>query len=206
MKHTAKTASDSFAEAYTSALRYLASMMEEAGVRFLDLVYPGRTGAYNVCITEGSSDRIVRLESSEEDGLTAIGESGQIYPLGDDYEGQDNYDIAFLPLLVHAAWDALQKVEERCVKLTSTAQAAMYADITQYLRRRGPVRFEGGYPLPSFRDRSMTAVSEETVFTLDPVREIRMNHPLDTLNTRELRELARSINAYVKYRHNEGLD
>lgn len=206
MKHTAKTASDSFAEAYTSALRYLAMMMEEGGVRFLDLVYPGRSGAYNVSLSDGSSDKIVRLELSDEEGLTAIGESGQPYPLGNDYEGQDNYDIAFLPLLVHTAWDALQRIEERCVKLTSTAQASMYADITRFLRRNGPVRFGDGYPLPCFRENAITTVSEEAVSTLDPVREVRMNHPLDTLNTRELRELARSINAYVKYRHNEGLD
>lgn len=106
--------------AYEAALGHIAERLRENG---MDTAVPDysctQDHAYNVNRHDGTSDRVVSV-SLIDDNLHLTGESGTVYPVGEDIDGQDNYVIANLETLVEAVDRTVLKEQLKPKTPTST--------------------------------------------------------------------------------------
>ena len=103
--------------AYEHGILCIVNMMDRAGIKTVSIDYGEGPHCYNVNTHTGESDLVTRLDvhpivnangpAFVRSGLFATGESGTEYPLGDDYDGQDNYVLSDLFALVNAVNDTI---------------------------------------------------------------------------------------------------
>lgn len=194
-------------ESYSKGIEYLLRIMSFSGLTWVEPKYdPHGAKCYNMHDATGETDLIVRLDyDRENDTITAIGESGQDYPLGEDYGGQDNYTLAGLENLIVAVNDELQKFHSRGLyPVPNQVQTAVGACkvIAEFIGKDGYFSFEHGYPLPPFRDgEKIVGLTQTRIQTYTPDKR-SLTHPLGILLLKELKEIIGEINNYLKYVHN----
>ena len=206
---TSRLPIDKLNSSYTFAIQYIIKILSDYGLTWVEPKYnPLGAKCFNVCDTDGASDLVVRLDYDPEDEcLTAVGESGTEYPLGDDCTGQDNYTLVGVDTLVrcvneevrrihfsglHPGYNAIQSIEGACKV------------IAEYIGEDGNFSFEKAFPHPDFRGaEKITSVTDKVIhtYTADANRR-HLIHPLDSLLLKELKAIIEKINEYLIYVHN----
>lgn len=108
--------------AYENGILCVVNMMERAGKDKIRIDYGEGPRCFNINARTGESDLVTEVAihpilnangpAYVRSGFFATGESGTEYPLGDDYDGQDNYVLSDLYALVSAVNDTINNQQK----------------------------------------------------------------------------------------------
>lgn len=207
----AMTARKQLLSSYGKCISGIIALMKACRLKFIHLDYDIlEPRCYNVGNLSGDLDTcaIVKIALDEDDGLVAYSDSGTRFPLGDDENGQDNYTLANLDLLVYKIVEFCESFQKRQIQVGKPTKAAMYKALKDFLKpyngrgENGIFLFEEGFPKPRLRNNEpVTTLTFNEGTTLSP--DGRQNwFWLKDLSGHELRVLVDAINEHILYKHN----
>lgn len=205
MKLTYTTLKHKYEDYYRLVLAFLDYLMERSGLDYILLEYK-EYPCMNVYRWNGDTDKVTALLlNKDSEGLTAVGESGTMYPLGRDIDGQDNYILVGIDALLDASKAAVDAHTENLMLCLSNSKENVLDVIRTKLKKNGSdkVTFEGPLRTGKFRgDCTVTAISERFLFYHAGNGGATMMSPLDTLAVTELKHAMECYNDHVRYIYN----
>lgn len=202
------TARKQLLSSYGKCIAGIISLMKACRLKFMHLNYDIlEPRCYNVGNLSGDLDTciIVKIALDEDDGLVAYSDSGTRFPLGDDENGQDNYTLANLDLMVYKVVQFCESFQKRLIPVGKPTKAALYKALKDYLKpykgsgENGIFLFQDGFPKPRLRNNEpVSALTNTECTTLSPDGRTHWFWLRD-LSGHELRVLVDAINEHTLY-------
>ena len=189
-----------FTGAYGDILVHLREILESNG---LGRIFPDYDAVACPCYNigpDGDAYLIQSLKLDEDGMLCATDPHGNLFPLGDSIDSQDNYTLSAPLQLLDATVSAVTKLSVRLIKIRPSTHDQMLQVLRDWLGKDGDVAFEHGFPRPSLRqDEEIVSVSHDAVVSLILPSRLSHVHPLESLGTVELKRLAKTLNDYTVF-------
>lgn len=209
-----KTITNHLNIACKAALKRIKDLLIDNGLDYVDLNFNLFHKAYNVNLQTGESYALIRIAYYPDDGcaeysgLVALSSGGTLFSLGEDIDGQDNYEIVGLTFLVDAVEEAVNSVLSATITCQSTTKDAIRKSIKEFVGPNGNLPFEFGFPYPNYIPNGndpfvITGVTDRGV-TIQNTKEkiVPLVVPYESLSKRALLHIVDSVNLYIKFIHN----
>ncbi len=194
------------AEAYENALEYIEEHLKENGILRVEADYSDtRERCFNINRHDGTTDLITEafLDTEQDGHLTLTGASGTLYPVGTDYDGQDNYILANIDALVMACDRAVKVILAKCITLPTVRSID---NLRNALRKKlsttgGDFAFNHTEPSVAIREGKLRTISGYKAVWQPEGASNLCRTDIDVLSLKETVALIAAVNAEVKASH-----